>query len=145
MIIGVRVFHAREQQKVLLRAIVEGTCFCRRDLLSSFFFLNSSFFFFSHPDSYLKNQDFSRKSSVLGEVQGNPGELREEGARHAPRVSTPEREASSARLREHVAQHSQASVGSDPSSLMQLRSPRFPCITTGASTLRAARAEHGRR
>ena len=35
------VFHARDKQKGPVRANVEGACFCRRVLLSSFFFLSS--------------------------------------------------------------------------------------------------------
>ena len=49
--VGVTGFHAREKQKVPVRAIVEKDLF--RSARSSFFFLLS---FFSHPGSCLENK-----------------------------------------------------------------------------------------
>ena len=50
-VVGERGFHAREEQKDPVRAIVEGDLFLLAR--SSFFFLLSSFFFFSDPESCL--------------------------------------------------------------------------------------------
>ena len=73
----------RDQQKGPVRAILKGDLFL--SARSSSFILLSSFFF-SHSDSCLKIKKTEGKAS------------------RAPRVSAPEREASSARPREHVAQ-----------------------------------------
>ena len=62
--IGVRGFHAREEQKGPVRAIVEGDLLLSARSFLSFFFLLS--FFFSHPESRLEIKSFLGKSDVLG-------------------------------------------------------------------------------
>ena len=70
---GFHAFHAREEQQLPVRAIVEGDLF--RSARSSFLLLLllSHFFFFSHPESCLKIKVFARKSDVSGRREGDWG------------------------------------------------------------------------
>ena len=63
-LIGLKGFHAREKQKVLVRAIVEGHLFL--SARSSFFL--SSFFLLLSPRIVPKNKDFFARECV--ELQG---------------------------------------------------------------------------
>ena len=71
MKIGVRGFLAREYVSAPVRVGWKGTRFCRRVLLSSFFFLLS---FFSHPESCLKIKILVGETTFWGGA-GGPGGL----------------------------------------------------------------------